>query len=235
MLRHPIFIRRTKTTAPTNPQGETVKRTTRDARLVTNYGHNILAIYLDADDATRAAGAVWYSEEAARCEDFARRYKRPAHCIAGAAAAISPGLRWETTFSYLAALMKDHHASVPTYSREFVRRAVFCLMGGEPMAVLSGPKVTAFYKLLARQDADAVVIDGHALNIARGRYDVFRHRADYRPPASVRVTARRYRCAAAAYREVADVVGAPAHAVQAATWLHWRNLTRPQRRNPGED
>lgn len=209
-----------------------MKRATRDARAVKAYAHNILAIYLDADDATRAAGAQWYALEGERCADFGRRVKRSRECIAGAAAAISPGLRYETIFAYLAALLRDPRASVPTYSREFVARAVRILAGAHPLEVLSGPKVRAFYSLLSGADMDAVVVDGHALNIARGEYEVFRAREDYRPGAGARVTARRYRLVAAAYREVADLVGAAPHAVQAATWVHWRNLTA---RQPGED
>lgn len=207
-------------------------RAQKDSRQIRRYARNILAVYLDADDATRAAGAEWYQLEGQRCADFGARHGLTRDAVAGAAAAISPGLRWEHTFSYLAALLKDSGASVPTYSRAFVRRAVSILEGAAPADVLSGPKVCAFYALLAGRDFDAVVVDGHALNIARGEYEVFRAREGYRPSAGARVTARRYRLCAAAHREVAEVVGEPAHAVQAATWIHWRNLTA---RKPGED
>ena len=210
-------------------------RAQKDKRQVTRYAHNILAIYLDADDATRAAGANWYALEGIRCADFARRQGLTRDAVAGAAAAISPGLRYETTFSYLLALLVNPRASVPTYSKEFVRRAAAILKGAEPLTVLSGPKVTTFYSLLAGRDMSAVVIDGHALNIARGEYAVFRDREDYTAPAACRVTSRRYRLAAAAYREVAELVGAAPHAVQACTWIHWRDITRRLTREPGED
>lgn len=210
-------------------------RAQKERRAVKAYAQNILAIYLDADDATREAGARWYALEGERCADFARAHRLTRDTVAGAAAAISPGLRYETTFAYLDALLRDPAARVPTYSREFVRRAVAILQGEDPLAVLGGPKVRAFYALLAGRDYDAVVIDGHALNIARGQYEVFRAREDYRPSAGMRVTEARYRRAVIAYREIADLVGAAPHAVQATTWIHWRNITRSDGRQPGED
>jgi hypothetical protein len=127
-------------------------------------------------------------------------------------------MRWEFVFGHLAALHLDHAHKVPTYSREFVNRAIACLTGAAPLDVLSGPKTRAFYGLLSGRDCDAVVIDGHAFNIARGACSPIRGGA----PAAAAVTKARYRKAAAAYREVADLVGEPPHAVQAATWIFWR-------------
>ncbi len=207
-----------------------------DARAVRKATANILALYLDAPELTQHAGRVWYAEEGKRCADFARRHGMTRDAAAGAAAAISPGMRWDYVFAHLAALVADPQARVPTYSREFVRRAVACLNGADPLTVLSGPKVTAFYQLLARRNLGAVVIDGHAWNICRWSADVFRSRPGYVPPEAGRVTTRRYRIAAAAYREAGEVLGEPAHSVQACTWVHWKNIHETQRgREPGED
>ena len=208
------------------------QRDTRDIRRATA---NILAVYLDAPGLTQEAGRQWYAEERARCASFGRRYGLTLAAVAGAAAAISPGMRWELVFSHLAALRIDPAARVPTYSREFVRRAVACLNGADPRAELGGPKVTAFYGLLSGTDLDAVVIDGHAGNIARGASDVFRDRLGYRAPAAVKVTPRRYRVAVAAYREAAEVLGEPAHSVQACAWIHWKQVHSQRGREPGED
>lgn len=200
------------------------QRAALDQRAIARAATSILAIYLDAPTLTREAGARWYSEEADRCAFFGRVHSIPAHCVAGAAAAISPGMRWDAVFAHLSYLVKNPNARVPTYSKEFVRRAVRCLKGEDPAAVLSGPKVTAFYALLARLDLTAVVIDGHAWNICIGKPLVFRQRPGFTPPKTSRVTARRYRLAAAAYRQVAADLGIPAHAVQATVWLHWRTV-----------
>ena len=190
---------------------------------------NILAIYLDAPDLTRAAGREWYAEERKRCADFARRHGRTLTAVAGAAAAISPGMRWEYTFAHLAALVKDPEHKVPTYSRAFVLKALRCLRGDNPADVLGGPKVTAFYQLLAGINADVVVVDGHAMDVCRlTREGVRGERYE--------ITAARYRVAADAYREAADVLGEVAHAVQATCWIHWRDQwSVTLAREPGED
>ena len=196
-----------------------------DRRAVKAAAANILALYLDAPEVTQEAGARWYALERERCAAFAAKHGRTLRDVAGAAAAISPGMRWEFVFAHLSALRASPKARVPTYSRVFVERALRCFAGEDPDVVLSGPKVRAFYALLSGADFDAVVIDGHAWNIARGEFEVFRRRPGYVPSSASRVTARRYRIAVAAYREVAEVLGLAPHAVQATTWIHWRALT----------
>ena len=202
-------------------------RAKQDAAEVRRMVSNILSIYLDASELTQAVGRVWYAEERAKCEAFAERHKLTLQQVAGAAAAISPGMRWETVYSYLVAIRKDPKASVPTYSREFVMRAHKILRGRDPAEVLSGRKVTAFYGLLSGTDLGAVVIDGHAWNIARGECHTFRTneyhtKADM--PSALQITPRRYRLAVQAYREAGEVLGEPAHSVQACTWVHWREI-----------
>lgn len=205
------------------------KRNKSDKREVSRLVKNILAIYLDADELTQAAGRVWYEEESARALDFAKRHGLTLDQVTGAAAAISPGMRWESVYAYVASLHENPRYKVPTYSREFVRRAVAILRGADPRDVLSGPKVTAFYSLLTSAGrSDDVVIDGHAWNIANGACYTFRKSAydgGY-PPAVTQVTPRRYRLAVAAYREAGEVLGERAHSVQACAWIHWRNLYR---------
>lgn len=201
------------------------QRAALDARNVKAYAANILAVYLDADELTRAAGAAWYALERERLADYAKRYGLTLDAVAGAASAISPGLRWEHALSYVDALRHNPRATVPTYSKLFTRRAVAILKGAPAMDVLGGLKVRAFYGLLSGHDLTAVVIDGHAWNIARGQFAVFRDRPGYDVPKAARVTAKRYALAAQAYREIAELVGEPAHSVQAATWVHWRNIT----------
>jgi len=207
------------------------KREIKNRRTIRTMAANILAVYLQAEDIDRAAGAFWYAEESARLADFAVRHGITLDAAAGAAAAISPGMRWDLVPSHLAALMKNPEHKVPTYSREFVRRAVRCLQGESPDAVLGGPKVRAFYALLASGGAsDDVVIDGHAINIAMLSVHNIRDL-----PAAARVNDCRYRLAAAAYREVAEIVGAAPHAVQAVTWIYWRRALDAARKWKGEE
>ena len=204
----------------------------RELRTRRAWAANILALYLDAPELTQAAGREWYVIESERCTDFGRRFGRSLRAVAGAAAAISPGMRWDLVFSHLAALLKDPESKVPTYSREFVRRAVACLNGADPADVLGGPKVTAFYRLLASgATSDDVVIDGHAMDICRFTRTGIRAKGAER----YGITAARYRVAVDAYREAAEVLGEAPHAVQAGCWIYWRDLYRVSTREPGEE
>lgn len=210
------------------------KRERKAEALVKRYVANILAVYLDADELTQAAGREWYALESERCRAWGARHGLTRVQVAGAAAAISPGMRWSLVFSYLEALRVDPSASVPTYSREFVRRAVHCLNGGDPREALSGPKVTAFYDLLAG-GSGGVVIDRHAFDICRGVKAGVREGGQ-----DGQVTPSRYRLAARAYREAAEVLGETPHAVQATTWIHWRRahgarVEWASEREPGEE
>lgn len=197
------------------------KREKAERRAIVRAADNIIALYLAADNLTHSAGRVWYAEESARLADFAARHRISMTAACGAASAISPGMRWEFVPSHLSALIKNPKHSVPTYSREFVDRALRCLQGEDPAEVIRGPKTRAFYRLLATGGGtDDVVIDGHAWNIARGIPAPIRGNV----PAAGRVTDRRYRIAAAAYREAAEVLGEAPHAVQAITWCFWRRM-----------
>lgn len=207
-----------------------------DARDAEHYARNIVALYLDAPEATQRAGAVWYALESERMQTLSARWSIPLANIACAAAAISPGMRWEWVPAYLEALRQNPDAKVPTYSREFALRAVRCMSGREnPWTVISGPKVTAFAQLLANPfDSVPVVIDGHAWNICRQE----RHGIRGNVPAAARVTARRYRVAREAYYRAAHELDLYPHQVQAATWIHWRDawgVAPAADREPGEE
>ena len=88
--------------------------------------------------------------------------------------------------------------------------------GAEPLTVLRGHKVRAFYRGIMG-DADAVVIDRHAFDIVLGRVtdDATRRRLGL---------AGQYERFAAPYRTVARERGLAACDVQAITWLTWRRL-----------
>lgn len=191
-------------------------------REIEAYTLNILECYYAADSLSRAAGAEWYRIEGDKCTVLAAELGKTREAICGAAAAISPGMRWDMVLSHVVALTKDPNVRVPTYNREFVRRAVRCLNGENPLDVLGGDKVRAFYALLMDQRDDTVVVDGHACNIARGEWVVFRARQGCPTPAAARVWPERYARIAEAYRRAAAALDIPPHEVQAATWIFWR-------------
>jgi len=208
------------------------KRARSRAGKVRRHAENILKVYARAGRTVRKAGREWYQIEHEAAADFGERRGLTVYHVAGALAAISPGLQWESAYAYLEALIEDPDARIPTYSRLFVDRAVEILRGpGTPIAplqVLSGDKTTAFYRLIAanrptrRAMAHTVVIDGHAWNICTGRRITFRARPEYRPPQKARIWPQRYALAADAYCRAAQIAGLLPHELQAITWLQWR-------------
>ena len=139
------------------------------------YVRNILARWDATDNVMRDAGACWYAAARKDCAALAHRYGKTTRAIVGAAAAISPGMRWDLVLRHVELLLlKTRGHKVPTYSKMFVARARRCLKGEAPLTVLGGPKVTAFYMLILDQRAGVVVVDGHAFNIARGARESIR-------------------------------------------------------------
>jgi len=189
---------------------------------IARYTRNILRVYRDAPRRLKRDGAQWYAVEHEKLAALALDLGKPLESVAGAAAAISPGMRWDLVYYYVRELAgNDPDAvSVPTYSRANVDKAIRSLLGDDPLAVLGGPKVRAFYALLVSPStSDAVVIDGHAYNIARAERTALR---GDNIPAAARVTSARYRWAEKAYRRAAELLNVAPHAVQTVTWLHWR-------------
>lgn len=95
-----------------------------------------------------------------------------------------------------------------------IRFACDILLGNHPMDVYakSAPKLSAFTAAIADPDASTVaVIDRHARNIAFGQ------------PLKRRVNRKDFRLANEAYCEAAELSGIPVHAMQAITWVSWRN------------
>jgi hypothetical protein len=101
-----------------------------------------------------------------------------------------------------------------------VRQADAILAGAHPLDVLQGPKVREFFRAIMLEP-DAVCIDRHAVDIARGRRG-----ANSDPSILGRVGA--YEKAQKAYRDAASILsralGAPIlpAQVQAVTWVQWR-------------
>lgn len=135
----------------------------------------------DATPEQRYVGIVWYGRAHAQVKDAAERHGVSLRAMAGAVAAISPGLAWERNVLHaeqLAAYVNGRgqrafgggikRPAVPTYSHANVEKALACLRGAEPTDYVTGPKVSAFYRLLVNpQDNEACCIDGHAIMLVR--------------------------------------------------------------------
>ncbi len=180
----------------------------------------------DATPEQRYAGITWYGRAHAQVKDAAERHGVPLRAMAGAVAAISPGLSWERNVFYAEKLAeyaagKGQRAfgggikrpTVPTYSHANVEKALACLRGAEPSEYVTGPKVSAFYALLVDPaDADACCIDGHAIMLVRDTRQQLRSSAgNAARPEQARIQD--------AYRAEARRCGLLPNQVQAICWL----------------
>lgn len=204
-----------------------------DDALVQHYAVNILAKYDRTDEVLRAAGREWYRAAHRDCLNLAHKHGLRLEQIAGAAAAISPGMRWELVLDYVGRLAaytlkrRKLDFNVPTYSRLFVERAQACLRGKRaPLEALGGPKVTAFYMLLVDpSNGVEVCVDGHAYNIALGiKANIRGAGAEVTAKVGGRLTLRRYGLVADAYRAAAAARGLLPHEMQAVTWVQHRQI-----------
>lgn len=175
----------------------------------------ILRHYRLASPAARYWGPEWYPAARMTCHAMARAYGLRPETVAGILAALSPRIRWETNLSAAWALLAGERIRGP-YKRS-IRRAEHILVtddaGCDPLDMLSGPKVRAFYAAIMDIPGPAV-IDSWALRAATGLAW-----ADAPSPTAYDPVAR-------AYASAARILGQPVHAVQATVWLAVRGEVR---------
>lgn len=189
------------------------------------------------DDRAYARQALaWYSGALAFCGDLSVTFRRPLESIVGFVAAMSPQTRWNDQVNWTPKMLAAALASIDAGNtdpaevaaaipgqgfRSNKRKGAAILLGAEPLKVLSGDKVRAFYKSILGDDL-AVCIDMHAAALAFG--------ADSDEARTL--TARRYKTAVSAFIQAAFrlQLAYPAlkaeltpTAVQALTWVWWRD------------
>jgi hypothetical protein len=182
---------------------------------------NIVRTYLRATPEQHAQGVAWYQnahELACELEDVWASTPGPVERGAGVIAALSPMIQWERN---AALARKAYLAGVAsgTYSAN-TRKATAILQGADPVDVLRGPKVTAFYAgIIAPEGTEVVCVDRHAHDVAVGRRCTDEERGAL-------TSKRGYATFVRAYRRAADQLGMPANHLQAITWLVWRDEYR---------
>jgi hypothetical protein len=187
--------------------------------LLPTYG-NVRAVYDNASEAQRRAGAVWYREAHALALELGQRLDAPvekrATTGAGIIAALSPQTSWDRNVDDARALARGERPRFATDA--MVTRAERCARGEDWRDVFGpGPKTRAFAALIEDPaDPFAVCVDRHAFDIAAGIA------AGDGPRALVMARAGVYDAVAAVYRDVASVLRILPSAVQATTWVAWR-------------
>lgn len=174
---------------------------------------NILSVFSQATVAELDEGLNWYRE----AHGLASRLDaaKPSRA-AGVIAALSPITPWERNIHLAIRAFEDGEAS-GTLGRN-VEKANRILNGEDPLDVLSGHKVRAFYSCIAHPETSKTVcIDRHAFDVAHGK-------VTNDPTRNVLRSAKHYDTVARAYVRAADELGYSAPAVQSVTWIVWRRL-----------
>lgn len=137
------------------------------------------------------------------------------HEIVGVIAALSPQVSWSRNRQLAEGALDAHLVGRPITGQtgDNCHKAQRILDGEDPLAVLGGMKVRAFYlSIIAKGDTDVVCIDRHALA------------AWYLPgqPVWGSLTPKRYHAVAADYQTAARVLGLAPAVAQAVVWCAWR-------------
>lgn len=167
----------------------------------------------------------WYRDAHQWAQALATAYGLTVETVVGVVSALSPLNGWESQLEWTPRILDAARGTVDSAS-EWIpgpglgankRKAARILCGAEPLDVLGGNKVRAFYANICG-DETAVCVDRHAWAIATGTNSVSITDKRYR------ATVAAYQCAAAnlraAFPKLADLL-TPA-GVQALTWVWWR-------------
>lgn len=172
---------------------------------------------IDPETRTAALNGGWYRESRRTARAMARRYGVSLKTTAGIIAALSPRTHWADNVRGAERVL--YRRNLPDVLRELapivpgfganVRKAERIAEGEDPLVVLGGDKVRAFYRAILG-DPDAVVID------------VWMIRAAGEDPKVYKATGRAYALMAEALRIAADEAGASPADFQAIVWTHVR-------------
>lgn len=174
---------------------------------------NVLAVYRNATAENVRAGLSWYldAHNFARILDPARPW-----AAAGIIAALSPMNGWDNNKNKAAQLYRQNGDGDNVGLKRNVAKAIRIYSGDNPLDVLGGDKVRAFYATILDPNGDIdPVIDRHAFDIAVGEVTDEKRRG---------ILSRKgvYAEFAAVYREAARIAGIGSAQMQAITWVAWR-------------
>jgi hypothetical protein len=197
---------------------------------------NLIRCYDRAAESDRTEGLAWYQSAHDLCVTFGAKYSLPTSAVCGILAALSPGRQWNANVADTQTFLDEwsHGARgkklplVGTYGWRNIVKASKIAAGRDPLAVLGGLKVRAFFAcVLDPSDSAEVCIDRHAKSAAIGR--AVTDTADPkkrlgRLSLTATVNVGEYRILANHYRRCARNVGILPHQFQATVWVVWRRL-----------
>ena len=193
---------------------------------MTNHVRNILKVYRQATQEDTINGVEWYARAERMAKAIAQDAGLPLPTVIGVMAALSPNNRWERNCRDAATMCQawkngDSMDSfkVSTYNTMKAKAWAILELGltddEDILSHLNGQKIRSFYSNI--RGLDEVTIDGHALNIARGKREGL-------TTDKTNIGKREYRDLQAAYVRAAKRVDVKPHVLQAITWTVWKRV-----------
>lgn len=193
---------------------------------MTNHVRNILKLYRQATQEDTINGVEWYARAEREAKAIAEACALPLPTVIGVMAALSPNNRWERNCRDAATMCQawqngDSMDSFKVSCYNTMKAKAWAILelgltdDEDILSHLNGQKIRSFYSNI--RGLNEVTIDGHALNIARGKREGLK--SD-----KTNMGKREYRELQAAYVRAAKRVGVKPHVLQAITWTTWKRV-----------
>ena len=193
---------------------------------MTQHVRNILKLYRVATQEDTANGVEWYARAERMAEAIAEDAGLPLPTVIGVMAALSPNNKWERNCMDAATMCQAWQNGesmdsfkVSCYNTMKAKAWAILDLGltddEDILSHLNGQKIRSFYSNI--RGLDEVTIDGHALNIARGKREGL-------TSDKTNMGKREYRSMQEAYVRAAKRVNVKPHVLQAITWTTWKRI-----------
>ena len=193
---------------------------------MTQHVRNILKLYRMATDEDTINGVEWYARAERMAAWIAQDAGLPLSTVIGVMAALSPNNRWERNCRDAATMCQawqngDSMDSFKVSCYNTMKAKAWAILDlgltddEDILSHLNGQKIRSFYSNI--RGLDEVTIDGHALNIARGKREGL-------TSDKTNMGKREYRELQAAYVRAAKRVKVKPHVLQAITWTTWKRV-----------
>jgi len=179
--------------------------------------HNVLAVFGAATADNLREGLSWYLD----AHNFATILS-PGDIAksAGIIAALSPMMGWEPNKVQASKVFSRNGDASGLGLAKNCAKAAAIYNGAEPLSVLGGNKVRAFYETILDPFGFSIpVIDRHAFDIAVGNVTDDKARSTLSRKGE-------YERFGAVYIDAAHVAGVSAPQMQAITWVAWRAMKK---------
>lgn len=178
---------------------------------VTLYKRNILKTWRRVDENDVREGVNWYPTA---YEIASQVGKGDVVKGAGIIAAFSPMIKWSLNIEMAKNAVES--GSFVGHFKANNAKAFRIWQGEDPLKVLGGNKVRAFYKcIVSAGECEVPVIDSHSIAVALNSFPNDKQRSQY-------ARGKYYDEFARAYVEVAKKLQVPVSVLQATTWVRWR-------------